>query len=123
MFTNVHKINRVVIKKLPYFILAITLIIEFYFILPLPVSLRVLNELSAWRPQVACLVACVALSLVVTEGVWAAAVMILEHPFLGYCYNREEQVVKYVGEMLLLIALSQLFDGIQSILSCFFLLT
>ena len=89
-------------------------------LLPLPVSSRVLNELGAWRPQVACLVACVALSLVFTKGIWASAVMILGHPFLGYCYSREEQVVKYVGEMLFLIAPSQLFDGIPSILSGFF---
>ena len=89
-------------------------------LLPLPVSSRVLNELGAWRPQVACLVACVALSLVFTKGIWASAVMILGHPFLGYCYPREEQVVKYVGEMLFLIAPSQLFDGIPSILSGFF---
>ncbi|KAL5549064.1 hypothetical protein UlMin_004295 [Ulmus minor] len=81
------------------------------------VSVRVSNELGAGRPQVARLAVCVSLSMVVTEGILAATVMILGRRVWGYCYSKEEQVVKYVGEMLVLIALSHSFDGIQSILS------
>ncbi|KAF3452820.1 hypothetical protein FNV43_RR03253 [Rhamnella rubrinervis] len=81
------------------------------------VSIRVSNELGAGRPQIARLAVCVATFMVVTEGITAAAVMTLGHRVWGYCYSREERVVKYVGEMLLLISVSHFFDGIQSVLS------
>ena len=86
-------------------------------LLPLSVSVRVSNELGAGRPQVARLAVCVSLSMVVTEGILAATVMILGRRVWGYCYSKEEQVVKYVGEMLVLITVSHFFDGIQSLLS------
>ncbi|GMN52146.1 hypothetical protein TIFTF001_021285 [Ficus carica] len=81
------------------------------------ISARVSNELGAGRPRVARLAICIALSMVVTEGFLAAAVMILGRRVWGYCYSREEKVVKYVGDMLLLISVSHFFDGIQSVLS------
>lgn len=83
-------------------------------------STRVSNELGAGRPRVARLAICIALSMVVTEGFLAAAVMILGRRVWGYCYSREEKVVKYVGEMLLLISVSHFFDGIQSVLSGYY---
>lgn len=83
-------------------------------------STRVSNELGAGRPQIASLAVCVAASMVVTEGITAAAVMTLGHRVWGYCYSREERVVEYVGEMLLIISVSHFFDGIQSVLSGFF---
>ncbi|XP_062078610.1 protein DETOXIFICATION 16-like isoform X2 [Humulus lupulus] len=83
----------------------------------LSISTRVSNELGAGRPQIARLALCVALSMVVTEGTFVAAVMILGHGIWGYCYSTEEKVVKYVGQMLILIAISHFFDGIQSVLS------
>ncbi|PON56814.1 Multi antimicrobial extrusion protein [Parasponia andersonii] len=80
-------------------------------------STRVSNELGAGRPEIARLAVCVALSLVVTEGTLAAAIMILGRQVWGHCYSREEKVVKYVGQMLILISVSHFFDGIQSVLS------
>ncbi|XP_062078603.1 protein DETOXIFICATION 16-like isoform X2 [Humulus lupulus] len=81
------------------------------------ISTRVSNELGAGRPQIARLALCVTLCMVVTEGTLLAAVMILGRRMWGYCYSREEEVVDYVGQMMILISISQFFDGIQSILS------
>ncbi|KAA8535497.1 hypothetical protein F0562_030500 [Nyssa sinensis] len=80
-------------------------------------SVRVSNELGASRPQAARFVVCVAIFLVATEGILVATIMILGRKVWGYCYSREERVVKYVAEMLVLIAASHLLDGIQSVLS------
>ncbi|CAB4292937.1 unnamed protein product [Prunus armeniaca] len=81
------------------------------------VSTRVSNQLGAGQPRMACIAICVALSIVVTEGIVAAAVMILARNVWGYCYSSEKEVVKYVGEMLIFVALSHFFDGPQSVLS------
>ncbi|KAM6579528.1 hypothetical protein CsatA_003302 [Cannabis sativa] len=81
------------------------------------ISTRISNELGAGRPQIARLALCVALCMVVTEGTLVGAVLILGHQIWGYCYSREAEVVKYVGQMLILISISQFFDGIQSVLS------
>ncbi|KAK3038730.1 hypothetical protein RJ639_028337 [Escallonia herrerae] len=80
-------------------------------------SIRVSNELGAGRPKVARLAVCVAIVLVASEGVSVAAIMILGRKLWGYCYSREEQVVQYVAQMLILIAGSHILDGIQSVLS------
>lgn len=80
-------------------------------------STRVSNELGAGRPQAARLAVRVAVYMVAAEAFLAATVMILGRNVWGYCYSKEEEVVKYVGEMLLLIAVSHFFDGIQSVLS------
>ncbi|XP_024025616.1 protein DETOXIFICATION 16 [Morus notabilis] len=81
------------------------------------VSARVSNELGAGRPQIARLAICIGLSMVVTESFLVAAFMIFGRRVWGYCYSKEEKVVKYVGEMMLLVSVSHVFDGIQSILS------
>lgn len=81
------------------------------------VSTRVSNELGAGQPRAARLAVCVAVAMVATEGILAACVMVLGHNVWGYCYSKEERVVKYVGQMLLLIAASHILDGIQSVLS------
>ncbi|KAH0993338.1 hypothetical protein GBA52_004821 [Prunus armeniaca] len=83
----------------------------------LSISTRVSNQLGAGQPRMACIAICVALSIVVTEGIVAAAVMILARNVWGYCYSSEKEVVKYVGEMLIFVALSHFFDGPQSVLS------
>ncbi|KAK2987807.1 hypothetical protein RJ640_024434 [Escallonia rubra] len=80
-------------------------------------SIRVSNELGAGRPKMARLAVCVAIVLVASEGVSVAAIMILGRKLWGYCYSREEQVVKYVAQMLILVAGSHILDGIQSVLS------
>ncbi|KAJ9162830.1 hypothetical protein P3X46_022572 [Hevea brasiliensis] len=81
------------------------------------ISTRVSNELGAGRPQAASLAVCVVTFLVAAEGILVAFILILGHRIWGYFYSNEERVVKYVGEMLILIAASHFFDGIQSVLS------
>ena len=83
------------------------------------VSIRVSNELGAGRPRLARLAIWVALSLVVVEGTSVAAAMILGRKGWGYCFSSEEEVVKYVDEMLVLIAVCHFIDGIQTIFSGF----
>lgn len=80
-------------------------------------SARVSNELGAKRPRMAQLAICVSLALVITEGSFVGAVMILGRHVWGYCYSGEERVVKYVAQMMILISVSHFFDGIQAVLS------
>ncbi|CAL5385397.1 unnamed protein product [Camellia sinensis] len=83
----------------------------------LSISIRVSNELGAGRPQAARLAVCIALSLVVTEGILVATIMILGRKFWGYCYSTEEMAVRYVAEMMILLSGSHFLDDIQSVLS------
>ncbi|PRQ37514.1 putative multi antimicrobial extrusion protein [Rosa chinensis] len=80
-------------------------------------STRVSNQLGAGQPRLARLAACVSLCLVVIEGIVVAAVMILGRKVWGYCYSNEKQVVNYVSEMLIFVAISHFVDGPQSVLS------
>lgn len=86
-------------------------------------STRVSNLLGAGQPRLARLAACVALCLVVIEGIIVAAVMILCRKFWGYCYTSEKEVVNYAGEMLIYVAVSHFVDGPQSVLSGFSITT
>ncbi|XP_059636265.1 protein DETOXIFICATION 16-like [Cornus florida] len=81
------------------------------------VSIRVSNELGAGRPQAARLAVGVAILMVATESILVAGIMILGRKMWGYCYSKEEKVVKYVAQMLLLVAASHVLDGIQAVLS------
>ncbi|TYI48501.1 hypothetical protein E1A91_D13G253200v1 [Gossypium mustelinum] len=81
------------------------------------VSTRASNELGAGRPRAARLAICVTLLMVVTEGTVIGTVMISGRKYWGYLYSKDEQVVKYVEQMLLLIAAAHLIDGIQSVLT------
>ncbi|KAM5553958.1 protein DETOXIFICATION 16-like [Rosa sericea] len=80
-------------------------------------STRVSNQLGAGQPRLARLAVGVALCIVVTEGIVAAAILILGRKVWGYCYSSEKEVVSYVGQMLILVAISHFFDGLQSVLS------
>ncbi|XP_004307901.1 PREDICTED: MATE efflux family protein 6-like [Fragaria vesca subsp. vesca] len=80
-------------------------------------STRVSNQLGAGQPRLARLAACVSLCLVVIEGIIVAAVMILGRNVWGYCYSNEKQIVDYVGEMLIFVAISHFADGPQSVFS------
>lgn len=80
-------------------------------------STRVSNELGAGRPQAARLAVRVAVAMVATEGILVATIMIVGRNVWGYCYSKEEEVVRYVAEMLILIAISHFFDGLQSVFS------
>ncbi|XP_047320678.1 protein DETOXIFICATION 16-like [Impatiens glandulifera] len=81
------------------------------------VSVRVSNELGAGRPRAARLAVCIALFLVTTEGVVVGTIMIVGRRIWGYCYSKEEKVISYVAEMLILLAGSHFIDGVPSILS------
>ncbi|XP_030523633.2 protein DETOXIFICATION 16-like [Rhodamnia argentea] len=81
------------------------------------ISTRVSNELGAGRPRTARLAIYVSLMMVATEGLFVGALMIFGRKAWGYLYSTEEEVVKYVGHMLVLLATSHFFEGIQSVLS------
>lgn len=81
------------------------------------ISTRVSNELGAGKPQAARLAVCVATFLVGTEGISVASLMILGRNVWGSFYTTEKIVVNYVGEMLVFVAVSHFFDGIQSVFS------
>ncbi|ONI27492.1 hypothetical protein PRUPE_1G090100 [Prunus persica] len=80
-------------------------------------STRVSNLLGAGQPRLAVLAVRVALSIVILEGILIGTVLILGRKVWGYCYSSEMEVVNYVGEMLILVAISHFFDGLQSVLS------
>lgn len=80
-------------------------------------STRVSNELGAGRPHIARLAVFVSMLMVNIEGISACLALILGHNFWGYCYSNNEEVVKYVGQILILVAVSHLVDGSQSVLS------
>ncbi|KAL6292680.1 hypothetical protein ACE6H2_000822 [Prunus campanulata] len=80
-------------------------------------STRVSNQLGAGQPRLAVLAVRVALSIVILEGILIGTVLILGRKVWGYCYSSEMEVVNYVGEMLILVAISHFFDGLQSALS------
>ncbi|KAE8678819.1 MATE efflux family protein 9-like [Hibiscus syriacus] len=83
------------------------------------VSTRSSNELGAERPRAAFLAVCVTMVMVMvmSEGIVVGMVMISGRKIWGYLYSEDEQVVKYVGQMFLLIAASHFVDGIQSVLT------
>nr|DAD31942.1 TPA_asm: hypothetical protein HUJ06_010793 [Nelumbo nucifera] len=81
------------------------------------ISIRVSNELGAQNPQAAKLAVRVAVSMVLSEGILAGLILVSIRRVWGYCYSNSEEVVRYVSVMLLLVAISHLFDGMQSVLS------
>ncbi|XP_078176665.1 protein DETOXIFICATION 16-like [Carex rostrata] len=81
------------------------------------ISTRVSNELGAGRPETAKLAMRVVLYLDVAGGLIVGSILILIRNVWGYAYSNEEEVVKYVAIMLPVIAIANMFDGIQSVLS------
>ncbi|KAJ7970167.1 Protein DETOXIFICATION [Quillaja saponaria] len=81
------------------------------------VSTRVSNELGAKQSHRARFAVRIAVCLVLTEAILVATVMILGRKVWGYCYSTEEEVVKYVGKMMFLLAASHISEGIQSVLA------
>lgn len=80
-------------------------------------STRVSNELGAGRPAAAKLAVQVILCLALTGGIIVGSVLILIRGVWGYAYSNEEEVVNYVAIMLPILAISNMFDSIQSVLS------
>ncbi|KAK9167372.1 hypothetical protein Scep_002563 [Stephania cephalantha] len=83
----------------------------------LSISTRVSNELGAGRPQAARLSVFAAVFIVITVAILVASVMFLTRRILGYCYSNETEVVEYIARIIPWLAISHLFDGIQSVLS------
>ena len=83
-------------------------------------SIRVSNELGAGHPQSARLAVCVVVGIDVIEGILVGTAIILVRNLWGYAYSNEEEVVKYVANMMPILAVSHLLDGIQAVLSGFY---
>ncbi|KAM0827634.1 hypothetical protein ACQ4PT_068053 [Festuca glaucescens] len=81
------------------------------------ISTRVSNELGAGRPRAARLAVRAVLVFAASEGLIMSLLLVSVRHIWGYTYSDEEEVVAYVAKMLLLIAVSNFFEGIQSVLS------
>ncbi|KAJ4808161.1 Protein DETOXIFICATION [Rhynchospora pubera] len=94
---------------------------SFVFMIPFglgaAISTRVSNELGAGRPEAAKLAVQVVLCMVSTVGIIVGTVLVLIRNIWGYAYSNEEEVVKYVAIMLPILAISNMFDSIQCVLS------
>jgi len=80
-------------------------------------STRVSNELGAGRPQAARLAVRVVVLLAVSEGLAVGLILVCVRYIWGHAYSNVEEVVTYVAKMMLVIAVSNFFDGIQCVLS------
>ncbi|XVE58819.1 hypothetical protein DITRI_Ditri04bG0199600 [Diplodiscus trichospermus] len=81
------------------------------------VSTRVSNELGGGNPEGACLAVCVVIIMAISEGLLLGSILILIRNVWGYAYSNEVEVVKYVAEMMPLVAASNFLDSLQCVLS------
>jgi len=81
------------------------------------ISTRVSNELGAGRPQAARLAVRVVVLLAVSEGLAVGLILVCVRYIWGRAYSNVQEVVAYVARMMLVIAVSNFFDGIQCVLS------
>ncbi|KAJ8750675.1 hypothetical protein K2173_015856 [Erythroxylum novogranatense] len=81
------------------------------------ISTIVSNELGAGRPRAARLSVHIVVLMVVAESILVGSIVIITRNYWGYLYSKENDVVKYVGQMFLLIGVWHTFDGIQSVLA------
>ncbi|XP_061351425.1 protein DETOXIFICATION 16-like [Gastrolobium bilobum] len=81
------------------------------------ISTRVSNELGAGNAQGALLALRVMIVIAILEGTTVGLVTILVRNVWGKLYSNEDEVIKYVGKMMLLLALSDFLDGFQCVLS------
>jgi multidrug resistance protein, MATE family len=65
------------------------------------------------------LAVCVVVVIAVIESILVGAVVILIRNIWGYAYSNEEKVVKYVANMMPLLAVTALLDGMTAVLSGF----
>nr|XP_010932731.1 protein DETOXIFICATION 16-like [Elaeis guineensis] len=80
-------------------------------------STRVSNELGAGRPRAAYLAVCIAVFMAITQSLIVGLIILLSRKFWGYAYSNEEEVVNYVDIMMPILAIANLLDGIQCVLS------
>ncbi|KAF7026910.1 hypothetical protein CFC21_039000, partial [Triticum aestivum] len=81
------------------------------------ISTRVSNELGAGRPRAALLAARVVIVLAFLVGTSEGLLLVLVHKVWGRAYSKDQEVVSYVATMMLILAVSVLFDGLQYVLS------
>ncbi|PNT77641.1 protein DETOXIFICATION 16 isoform X3 [Brachypodium distachyon] len=81
------------------------------------ISTRVSNELGAGRPHAAHLATHVIMALSIMSGVSVGLLMILVRNLWGYAYSKEEEVVQYIAKIMPILAVTFLFDDLQSVLS------
>ncbi|KAF0903379.1 hypothetical protein E2562_027247 [Oryza meyeriana var. granulata] len=81
------------------------------------ISTRVSNELGAGRPHTACQAVRVAVFMAVFEGLVIGLLLVCARYIWGHAYSNQEEVVRYVAKMMLVISVSNFFDGIQCVLS------
>uniref|UniRef100_A0A0A9HUP7 Protein DETOXIFICATION n=1 Tax=Arundo donax TaxID=35708 RepID=A0A0A9HUP7_ARUDO len=81
------------------------------------ISIRVSNELGAGQPQAARLAMRVVVFLAVSEGIVVGLILTFVRHIWGHAYSDVEEVVRYTARMMLVIAVSNFFDGIQCVLS------
>lgn len=75
------------------------------------------NELGAGRPHAAHLATHVIMALSIMSGVSVGLLMILVRNLWGYAYSKEEEVVQYIAKIMPILAVTFLFDDLQSVLS------
>uniref|UniRef100_A0ACD5ZMG1 Uncharacterized protein n=1 Tax=Avena sativa TaxID=4498 RepID=A0ACD5ZMG1_AVESA len=108
--------------KLETSVLSITLnTSNFLFMIPYglgaAICTRVSNELGAGRPRAARLAVRVVVFFAILEGLVMGVLLVSVRHIWGHAYSDEEEVVVYVAKMVLLNAVSNFLDGIQSVLS------
>ncbi|KAG0495456.1 hypothetical protein HPP92_000207 [Vanilla planifolia] len=81
------------------------------------ISTRVSNELGAGRPEAARLAVIVVVIVTMLESLVVGICILLARNIWGYVYSNEDQVVKYIIVMVPILAISNVFDGIQCVLS------
>ncbi|KAL0453503.1 UNVERIFIED_CONTAM: protein DETOXIFICATION 16 [Sesamum latifolium] len=81
------------------------------------ISVRVANELGGGKPRGARLAVFMATFMVALESIVAVVVIILGRKIWGYCFSSEADVVSYVSDMMILIAVVNLADGVLSVLN------
>ncbi|KAI3908496.1 hypothetical protein MKX01_009298 [Papaver californicum] len=96
---------------------SITLLYMIPFGIAAAVSTRVSNELGAGRPQAARLAVFTVMIIAATEIVILSSTLFACRYILGYAYSNAKEVVDYVTEMVPLICLSAIIDGLQGVLS------
>lgn len=80
-------------------------------------STRVSNELGAGNPQAAHLAVHVVLVMAILEGIFVGLFMVLMRKMWGRAFSNEAEVIRYVAEMMPILAASNLIDGLQGVLS------
>lgn len=73
--------------------------------------------MGAGHPQAARLAVYVVFAMALTEGILVGMVILLIRNVWGYAYSNEIEVVKYVAIMMPILAISNFFDGIMTVLS------